>query len=69
MPAKFKIDISEADNLVQAMKDYEGDVEKVINDVLHNEAGSIMQESIKRLIPTSGRTWLGKKRPAKTANS
>ncbi len=69
MPATFKIDISQADDLIQAMKNYEGDVEKVINDVLHNEAGPLMQDSIKRLMPVSGRHWQGKKKPAKTANS
>ena len=69
MPATFKIDISQADDLIQAMMDYEGDVEKAINDVLHNEAGTLMQDSIKRLMPVSGKTWQGKKKPAKTAKS
>lgn len=69
MPAIFKIDISEADDLIQAMKNYEGDVEKVINDELHNEAGNLIQDSIKRLMPVSGKTWQGKKKSAKTGNS
>lgn len=57
------------DNLQEAMKAYEGNVETTINDVLHNEAKGLLQEEIKRLMPVSGRQWKGKKPAAKGANS
>lgn len=63
------INPSEFEKLQKAMKEYEGNVETIINDVLHNEAGQLIQDSIRRLIPVSGRTWKGKKAPAKTNKS
>ena len=65
----WKIDFSGAEQLEKSMQEYQGDVENVINDVLHNEAGSIIQDSVQRLIPVSGVTWAGKKGPAKTSKS
>jgi predicted small lipoprotein YifL len=49
----FKIDFSDAEKLQQAMKDYQGDTEEAINDVLHNYAGDRAQEDIIRLMPVS----------------
>lgn len=65
----FRLDIAEFDDLQTAMKNYQGNTEEAINDVLHNEAGQLIHDAIKRLIPTSGRSWKGKKAPAKTSNS
>lgn len=65
----FKIDVSGVDDLEAAIKQYQGDAEKVINDILHNEAGQLIQESIRRLMPQSGAKWKGKKPPAKTGKS
>lgn len=63
----MKINFSEVDRLIEAMKDYQGNTEEAINDVLHNEAGDLAQDSIIRLIPVSGRNWKGKKKAAKSS--
>ncbi len=65
----LNINVSEFDRLHQAMKDFQGNVENTINDVLHNEAAPIIQDSVRNLIPVSGRTWKGKKRGAKASKS
>ena len=65
----FKINVSQVEKLHQAMLDFQGDTEKTINDVLHNEANPLIQKSVQSLIPVSGRHWKGKKPPAKTSNS
>lgn len=63
------IDTTDFDRLQKAMKEYSGNVEETINEVLHNEAGAEIEEAVKRLMPVSGRRWKGKKRAAKEANS
>lgn len=65
----FKIEGLELDNLEKAMKDYQGNTEDAINDVLHNKAGDLIQEGVRKLIPSSKRKWKGKKGPAKTSKS
>ena len=66
----FEINISDAVRLEVALKAYESDAEKAINDVLHNQAGELIQDEIKLLMPKSHRTpWKGKKAPAKDSNS
>lgn len=65
----LKITIADADKLLSAMEDFQGDVELTINDVLHNYAGPLAQESILRLIPVSGKHWKGKAPAAKTGKS
>lgn len=67
--SRLTLDWEDLDKLEQAMKDFQGNTEETINDVLHNEASPLIQESIKRLIPVSGRKWNGKKPPAKTSKS
>lgn len=49
----LSIDASEVERLQQAMKDFQGDTEETINDVLHNYAGDRAQEDIYRLMPVS----------------
>lgn len=61
----FRLDWAELQGLEQAMKEYQGNVEEVINDVLHNEAGQLIHDEIKRLMPRSDR----QKRHAKDSNS
>lgn len=63
------IDPTEFDRLQKAMSEYSGNVEEAINEVLHNEVGGSIEESIRRLMPVSGRKWKGKKAAAKTAKS
>lgn len=65
----LNIGVAEFDKLQNAMKDYQGNVEEAINDVLHNQGGELIAEATRRLIPVSGRTWKGKRKAAKTANS
>lgn len=67
--ARFELDSREVDRLFQAMKDFQGDTESAINEVLHKEASPLIQESIQRLMPVSGKTWKGKSPPAKTSKS
>lgn len=61
----FRFDWEQFEVLAQAMEQYEGNVEEVINDVLHNEAGQLIHDEIKRLMPRSDR----QKRHAKDSNS
>lgn len=65
----YNINVADADRLLKAMQEYTGSVEDAINDVFHNEVGDLAQTEIKRLMPTSGKTWRGKKAAAKTSNS
>jgi HK97 gp10 family phage protein len=69
MSIVFELDASAFDNLQQAMKEYAGNTEDAVNEILHEQAGPMIKESIKNLIPVSGRTWKGKKKAAKSANS
>ena len=65
----FSVNFSDVERLQEALQNYQGDTEAAINDVLHNEAGGLAQEEIKRLMPVSGKSWKGKKPAAKNANS
>ena len=65
----MKINFADSDKLISAMKAFQGEVEPIINDVLHNQAGELIQDSIRRLIPVSGKTWIGKAPAAKTGKS
>lgn len=67
--AVFDLKINDLDELQQAMKNYQGNTEQAINEVLHEEVSPLVQEAIKRLIPVSGKMWKGKKAAAKTAKS
>ena len=67
--ARFEMDTKEVERLHKAIRNFPGDAENAINDVFHNDAPPIVSESIKRLIPTSGRKWKGKAPAAKTAKS
>lgn len=69
MSATFKIDYEAFDRLQEAIKDFQGNSEEVINEVLHGEGSELIQESIKLLIPVSGKEWKGKAAPAKSGNS
>lgn len=65
----LKINVAEIDKLHEAMKNFQGEVEPIINDVFHNQGGELIQGSIRRLIPVSGKTWKGKAPAAKTSKS
>lgn len=65
----FKMDFWEFERLQNAMKQFPGNTEKEINEVLHNEASPLIQDAIRRLMPVSGKTWKGKAPAAKTGKS
>lgn len=65
----FKINVSEIERLQKALESYQGNTESIINDVLHNEAGALAQEEIRRLMPVSGKRWRGKAPAAKKSKS
>ncbi len=67
--AVFRFDATEFDRLQNAIKNFPGDAEEVINDVLHTEGSQLIQDAIRNLMPESGRTWKGKKPAAKSAKS
>ena len=66
---RLTLNYSELDNLQTLMKEYEGNVEDAINDVLHNQAGTLIANSVRNLIPVSGKSWKGKAPAAKTGKS
>lgn len=65
----FELNVSEVDRLIEAIKNFPYDAEEAINEVLHGEGAELLQESITRLMPVSGRKWQGKKKGAKSAKS
>lgn len=65
----LNINFSEFENLQEAMKNFAGDTEAAINEVLHGEASEMLEAEIYRLMPVSGRTWKGKKPAAKNSKS
>lgn len=67
--AVFRIEAKEFDRLQKAIKNFPGDAEEAINEILHNEGSELIQKSIKNLMPVSGRKWKGKKAAAKSAKS
>lgn len=66
---KIRLDYEQFDGLQKAMEEYQGNTEKAINEVLHNEAGPLIADAVRNLMPQSGKTWKGKKGAAKTSNS
>lgn len=65
----FRLNIADFDELQEALKNYQGNAEEIINDVLHNEAGPMIETEINRLMPVSGKNWKGKKKAAKHSKS
>ena len=65
--ASIKLDVRQFETLERAIKLYQGDAERTVNEVLHNEGGKLIQEEIMRLLPVSGRDWTGKRKAAKYA--
>lgn len=65
--ATFNLDTDSYNKLVEVMKDYEGDTERAINEVLWNEGGTLINDAIMNFLPVSGRNWKGKKPAAKSS--
>lgn len=69
MKAFVSMDAREIEELQRVIAAYQGKAEKVINNVLHSYGYEQIEKNIRRILPVSGRTWKGKKAPAKTGNS
>lgn len=69
MSGPIMLNAEELDRLQKALENFPGNSERAINEVLHGEGGTLIQESIRRLIPVSGKTWRGKAAPAKSGKS
>lgn len=67
--SKFKLEASDFDRLQKAIEQYPGNAEEAINEVLHGEAGDLLQDAIRQFMPVSGRDWKGKAKAAKYAKS
>lgn len=69
MSSTLSLNAEEFERLQEVLARFPGASEKGINEVLHGEGGALIQESIRRLIPVSGKTWKGKAAPASSGNS
>lgn len=69
MANEFYIEKEDAVKLQERMRQFPGDVEKAINDVLHQIGGPLIIRDIKSYMPASGRVWKGKVGPAKGSKS
>lgn len=66
----FKIDADEFNRLEQSIKNFPGNAEEAINEVLHTKASQILQDEIRRLMPRSDvKPWKGKLPHAKDSKS
>lgn len=61
---KFEMDYTDISHITSLVSAYESDGLKLINDIIHTEAGEVIRNNINMLLPESGRTWKGKKPPA-----
>lgn len=69
MSTTLMLSAEDFERLRKTLESFPGDSEQAINEVLHGVGGELIRESIRRLIPVSGKTWKGKAAPAKTGNS
>lgn len=67
--ATLEINVDQIEGLQNAMENFQGNAEKVINHVLHTEGSALIQGAILQLMPVSGRQWQGKEGTAKTSRS
>lgn len=68
--ACFSINSKELGELEQKLIDVKGNSEFVINEVIHEQAGTIIHDEIMRLMPVSKvKAWKGKKKHAKYSKS
>lgn len=69
MSDTLHLEIHEFERLERAIRSFPGNAEEIINAVLHNEGGQLIQEAVRVRIPQSGKKWVGKKAPASVGNS
>lgn len=66
----FYLDFGDVERLQDAIKNFSGNAENAINEVLHSqEVSELAYEKIKYFMPVSGKRWKGKKPAAKTGKS
>ena len=65
----FQMEGTDFDALQKAMLEYGAGSGQIVADVFEDYGAPLIREEIKRLIPESGRTWRGKKKAAKQADS
>lgn len=53
MSAQFAINTDDFNRLHEALRNFPGDGEKVINEVLHGEGADLIQERIRQFMPVS----------------
>ena len=63
----FRLDASELDRLQDAISRSAEKAGPVIDSVLRNEGAQGIKENIAMILPSSGRAWKGKGRPASAA--
>lgn len=67
MSRPFELHAEEFEKLQEAMKEYAGDVEATVNEILHGEGAELIKNSVQNLIPRSDRK--GGKAHARDAKS
>lgn len=61
----FNLEVSEGyDRLVQAMDNLSGHAGPLIDEVLQDKGGKLIEENIHMILPVSGRHWKGKRAAA-----
>lgn len=68
MSGNLTIDAASLDEVTSAVVDFGDGAERIINDVLHQEAGPIIAEKITPLIHPSGRTFKGHRASAASSD-
>lgn len=63
----FQIKYEQTEALLNAAREYGKGYGRVIDNVLHNEGGKLINDRIMQLLPASGRKWKGKKTAASKA--
>ena len=62
----FKTDLQEVEKLAERMEKFGAGAGQIIDDVLHGEGAKDIKEKIAHLLPSSGRSWSGKRAAAST---
>ena len=61
----FSLDTESYNKLFDLMKELQGEAPQIINKILWDEGGQLINDAILNLLPVSGRNWAGKKPAAK----
>ena len=63
----FSLEAGALDDLATTMEQYGAGAGQIVDDVLHGQGAQLIKDRIAPLIPSSGRNWKGKGRPASAA--